>query len=224
MRILVVEDHKDILDSISEYMVLKGCEVVGAADGLTGLHLAATETFDAIILDVMLPGMDGNQLCKNLREHARLDTPILMLTARDDLPDRLKGFKSGADDYIVKPFALSELLARIEAISRRKKGLQRRVIQIHDLVYDLDSLEVTRAGKPLKLNPINLTLLSVLMLRSPAIVRRQELEEAVWGTDLPDSDSLRSNIYLLRKVVDKGFDIPLLHNYHGVGYRIHTSA
>src|SRR5277367_5367731 len=114
MHILIVEDHKDILDSISEFLVLRGCSVVGAADGLTGLHLAVTSSFDAIILDVMLPGMDGGQLCKSLRENARLDTPIVMLTARDDLHDRLRGFEAGADDYVVKPFALSELLARIE--------------------------------------------------------------------------------------------------------------
>jgi len=222
MRILIVEDHKDILDNISEYLVLRGCVVVGATDGLTGLHLAATSTFDVIILDIMLPGMDGNQVCKSLRENARLDTPILMLTARDELDDRLKGFKSGADDYIIKPFALSELFARIQAVVRRAAGLQRRTLQVHDLVYDLDALEVSRAGKALRLNPTNMILLEVLMSKSPSVVRRQELEEAVWGSNVPDSDSLRTNIYLLRKTIDKSFDVHLLHTYPGVGYKLHA--
>ena len=104
---------------------------------------------------------------------------------------------------------------------RRKKGVNQRTLKVHDLVYDLDTYEVTRAGIPVKLNPTNLTLLALLMRKSPSVVRRQELEEAVWGDNVPDSDSLRSNIYLLRKAIDRSFDVPLLQNYHGVGYRIH---
>jgi DNA-binding response OmpR family regulator len=221
MRILVIEDHRDILANIIDYGTLRGCEVVGALDGLTGLHLAVTGSFDAIILDVMLPGMDGNQVCKSLRENSGSHIPILMLTARDDLTDRLAGFKAGADDYIVKPFALSELYARIETIIRRAAGVKRRVLQVHDLSYDLDSLEVTRAGSRLKLNPTNMIFLEILMRKSPSVVRRRELEEALWGRNKPDSDSLRSNIYLLRQTLDKPFDVPLLHTHHGVGYRLH---
>ncbi|WP_426113066.1 response regulator transcription factor [Pseudomonas sp. DSP3-2-2] len=220
MRILVIEDHKDILANISEYFTLKGCEVVGALDGLTGLHLAVTGNYDAIILDLMLPGMDGNLVCKNLRENTRQHVPILMLTARDELSDRLAGFKVGADDYIVKPFALSELFARVEAVARRSAGLSKRTLQVHDLTYDLDSLEVSRGGKLLKLNPTNLVFLELLMRKSPLVVKRKELEEAIWGTNTPDTDSLRSNIYLLRKAIDKSFDMPLLHTHHGVGYKL----
>ncbi|HEX8544436.1 MAG TPA: response regulator transcription factor [Pseudomonas sp.] len=221
MRILVIEDHKDILANITEYFTLKGCEVVGALDGLAGLHLAVTGNYDAIILDLMLPGMDGNLVCKNLRENTRQHVPILMLTARDELSDRLAGFKVGADDYIVKPFALSELFARVEAVARRSTGLSNRMLQVHDLTYDLDSLEVCRGGKLLKLNPTNLVFLELLMRKSPLVVKRKELEEAIWGTNTPDTDSLRSNIYLLRKAIDKSFDTPLLHTHHGVGYKLH---
>lgn len=220
MRILVIEDHKDILANICEYLTLKGCEVVGALDGLTGLNLAVTSRFDAIVLDIMLPGMDGNQVCKNLRENSSVHTPILMLTARDELSDRLTGFKVGADDYIVKPFALSELFVRIEAVARRTTGRRKRMLQVHDLTYDLDSLEVMRGGSLLKLNPTNMAFLELLMRKSPAVVKRRELEEAVWGENTPDTDSLRSNIYLLRKAIDKSFEVPLLHTYHGVGYKL----
>ncbi|WP_341524142.1 response regulator transcription factor [Pseudomonas sp. G.S.17] len=221
MRILVIEDHKDILANITEYFTLKGCEVVGALDGLTGLHLALTGNYDAIILDLMLPGMDGNLVCKRLRENTRQRVPILMLTARDELSDRLTGFQVGADDYIVKPFALAELFARVEAVSRRVTGLKKNILQIHDLTYDLDSLEVARGGSLIKLNPTNMAFLQLLMRKSPWVVKRRELEEVVWSHRAPDSDSLRSNIYLLRKAIDKPFDTPLLHTIHGVGYKLH---
>lgn len=143
----------------------------------------------------MLPGMDGMLVCKNLRENTKHQTPILMLTARDELSDRISGFNVGADDYIVKPFALSELLARVEAVARRFRGVKKRVLQIHDLTYDLDSLEVSRAGSLLKLNPTNMVFLELLMRRSPAVVKRKEFEQAIWGDSTPDSDSLRTNIY-----------------------------
>jgi DNA-binding response OmpR family regulator len=220
MRILVIEDHKDILANISEYFTLKGCEVVGALDGLTGLHLATTSNFDAIILDLMLPGMDGNLVCKKLRATSKQHVPVLMLTARDQLDDRLTGFYVGADDYIVKPFALSELFARVEAVAWRSAGRRKNVLKIHDLTYDLDSLEVRRAGILLKLNPTNRVLLELLMRKSPAVVKRKEFEQAVWGSDIPDSDSLRTSLYTLRKTIDKPFDIPLLHTVHGMGYKL----
>ncbi len=132
----------------------------------------------------------------------------------------LQGFRSGADDYLVKPFALSELSARIEAVLRRAQGGGRRELSVADLSYDLDTLEVKRAGKSLKLNPIGLKLLAVLMQKSPHVVRRDALEEAVWGDDCPDSDSLRSHVHQLRQVIDKPFSVALLHTVHGVGYRL----
>lgn len=138
MRILVIEDNRDILANVLDYLELKGYLVDCAQDGLSGLHLAATQEYDLIVLDIMLPGIDGYQVCKRLREDARRDTPIIMLTARDALPDRIKGLEAGADDYLIKPFALSELVARIEAVLRRSQGSRRRQLQVGDLVYDLD--------------------------------------------------------------------------------------
>lgn len=224
MRILVVEDNRDILANILDYLALKGYGVDCAQDGPSGLHLAMTGHYDLIVLDIMLPGLDGYQLCRRLRDEARRDTPIIMLTARDALDDRLKGLESGADDYLLKPFALSELVARIEAILRRTQGSRKRCLQVADLLYDLDTLHVSRAGQPLKLNPLGMKLLAVLMQRSPAVVRREALEEALWGDDCPDSDSLRSHIHQLRQALDKPFATALLHTVHGVGYRLADAA
>lgn len=220
MRILVIEDNRDILANILDYLELKGFTLDCAQDGLSGMHLALTQPYDLIVLDIMLPGMDGYQLCQKLRQEADNNTPIIMLTARDALDDRLKGLHAGADDYLVKPFALSELVARIEAVLRRSSGANKRVLEVADLRYNLETLEVSRAGQPLKLNPIGLKLLATLMQRSPAVVRREALEEALWGDDIPDSDSLRSHIHQLRQSIDKPFAITLLHTVHGVGFRL----
>ena len=220
MRILLVEDNRDILANLADYLTLKGYTVDCAQDGLSGLQLASSQHFDLLVLDVMLPGIDGFTLCQRLREESRSSTPVIMLTARDTLDDRLQGFRSGADDYLLKPFALSELAARIEAVLRRSQGMNRRNLQVGDLAYDLDTLEVSRAGRPLKLNPLGLKILAILMQRSPNVVRRDALEEAIWGEDCPDSDSLRSHIHQLRQVIDKPFAQPLLHTVHGVGYRL----
>ena len=224
MKILVIEDNKDILANILDYLELRGYIIDCAQDGLSGLHLATTERFDLIILDIMLPGMDGFQVCKRLRNEARCQTPIIMLTAKDALDDRLEGLKSGADDYLIKPFALSELAARIEAILRRSSGNREKILQVGDLSYDIDTLEVKRAGVPLKINPIGLKLLEVLMKKSPSVVRREVLEQAIWGGSLPDSDSLRTHIHQLRHVIDKSFESPLINTVHGIGYRLSESA
>ena len=220
MRILVIEDNRDILANVLDYLQLKGYSVDCAQDGLSGLHLATTAHYDLIVLDIMLPGADGYQVCKRLREDARSEVPILMLTARDALEDRLTGLRSGADDYLIKPFALSELVARIEAILRRSQGGKKRQLKVSDLVYDLDTLDITRADQPLKLNPLAMKLLAILMQKSPSAVRREVLEEALWGDNIPDSDSLRSHIHQLRQIIDKPFPTPLLHTLHGIGYRL----
>jgi DNA-binding response OmpR family regulator len=225
MRILVIEDHADILANLIDYLSMQGYTVDSARDGLSGLHRAVTESFDLIVLDIMLPGIDGLSLAQRLREDGKLHTPIIMLTARDALDDRLRGFKAGADDYLVKPFALTELGARIEAVLRRSQsGGKSRLLQVGDLCYDLDTLDVQRAGKSLKLNPITLKILAVLMQKSPHVVRRDALEESIWGDDFPDSDSLRSHIHQLRQIIDKPFEKNLLHTVHGVGYRLQIES
>ena len=224
MRILIVEDNPDILANVLDYLQLKGFIVDCAQDGLGGLHLAATQTYDLIVLDVMLPGIDGFQICRRLREDARLDVPVIMLTARDTLDDRIRGFGTGADDYLVKPFALSELHARIQAVLRRARGGRSHELRVGDLSFDVETLQVRRAGRTLKPHPFGLKLLEILMRKSPAVVRREELERELWGDDCPDSDSLRSHIHQLRQVVDKPFGSPLLHTVHGIGYRLAETA
>ncbi len=220
MRILIVEDNPDILANVLDYLQLKGYTVDCAQDGLGGLHLAVTQAYDLIVLDVMLPGIDGYQICKRLREDARLDVPVIMLTARDTLDDRIHGLNTGADDYLVKPFALSELHARIQAVLRRARGSQVHELRVGDLAFDVETLQVQRAGRTLRPHPFGLKILEILMKKSPAVVRREELERELWGEDCPDSDSLRSHIHQLRQVVDKPFDSPLLHTVHGIGYRL----
>ena len=220
MRILVVEDNRDIAANLGDYLEDRGHTVDYAADGVTGLHLAVVNDFDAIVLDLNLPGMDGLEVCRKLRQEGRKQTPVLMLTARDSLDHKLEGFDSGADDYLVKPFALQEVEARLSVLARRGKATQPRVLNVADLEYNLDTLEVRRAGKLLQLNPTALKILQALMEASPAVVTRQELETRVWGEELPDSDSLRVHIHGLRSVVDKPFANPMIQTRHGIGYRI----
>lgn len=220
MRVLLIEDNQDIAANLGDYLEDRGHAVDFAADGVTGLHLAVVNDFDAIILDLNLPGMDGLEVCRKLRNDARKQTPVLMLTARDSLDNKLEGFESGADDYLVKPFALQEVDVRLNALARRGKGPQARVLSIADLEYNLDTLEVRRGGKLLQLNPTALKILQALMEAAPAVVTRQDLETRVWGEELPDSDSLRVHIHGLRAVIDKPFPAPLIQTRHGIGYRI----
>jgi DNA-binding response OmpR family regulator len=223
MRILVIEDQPEILQNIADYLEMQGYLVDCAYDGLGGLHLAITQPFDLIILDLMLPGMDGITLCQKLRQDARVSTPVIMLTARDSVDDKLTGFRSGADDYLVKPFSLPELHARVEAVLRRGRAGMQNILQVGDLSYDMNNLEVTRQGTLLKLSPIGLKLLEQLMKASPHVVKREALEELLWGEHLPGSDSLRSHIHTLRQTIDKPFNSPLLHTVHGIGYCLKAS-
>ncbi len=220
MRVLVIEDNRDIAANVGDFLEDKGHVVDFAGDGVTGLHLAVVNEFDAIVLDLTLPGMDGLEVCRKLRQEARKQTPVLMLTARDALDHKLSGFDSGADDYMTKPFALQELEARLLVLARRGKGPQSRVLQVADLSFNLDTLTVSRAGKQIPLNPIGLKLLQFLMEASPSVVTRQDLEHRVWGEELPDSDSLRVHIHGLRAAIDKPFDKPLIQTRHGIGYRM----
>ncbi len=225
MKILIIEDNPDIAANVGDYLEDRGHVVDFAGDGVTGLHLAVVNDFDAIVLDLMLPGMDGLDVCQKLREEARKNTPVLMLTARDTLEQKLQGFKTGADDYMVKPFELQELEARLQVLARRGKAVEPRVLKVGDLEYNLDTLTVSREGKEITLNPTGLKLLQRLMEASPRVVSRHELELRVWGEELPDSDSLRVHIHSLRNAIDKPFDVPLIQTRHGIGYRlVHPDA
>ena len=224
MRVLVVEDNHNLVANLFEYFDARGYTLDAAPDGPTGLHLAVTKEFDAIVLDWMLPRMDGREVLSRLREAGR-DTPVLMLTARDELPDKIAGFRAGADDYLTKPFHLPELEVRLEALVARARGRGRsKVLQVGDLRLDMSTLEASRAGRALHLYPACRKLLEVLMRASPAAVTRQQLEFALWGDELPDGDLLRSHIYELRRSVDGPFQHKLIHTLPRVGYRLGAPA
>ena len=219
MHLLIIEDDRTIAENIYDYLEARGhqCDYAGSIAAASALLAGAP--FDALVLDRNLPDGDGLTLARRLRAEGRA-TPILVLTARDALEDKLLGFEAGSDDYLVKPFALQEVEARLAVLARRGKAAQPRVLQVADLEYNLDTLEVRREGKLLQLNPTALKILQSLMEASPSVVTRQELETRVWGEELPDSDSLRVHIHGLRAAVDKPFDKALIQTRHGIGYRI----
>lgn len=220
MRILVVGHHQDTLDGLIEYLRLEGHLVKRAYDGLTGLNLAVTGTFEALLLDTKAHGIDGNQICHALRTHTKSEISIVMLSSCQGLEHCLASFAVGADDFIASPVASAEVLARLRAVVSRRTRCGNRVLKVDELSFDLDTFEVRRERHALRLNLTGLKLLEVFMRRSPAIVSRLELQKAIWGRDVPSSDSLRSNIHLLRQALDKDFNSPLLHTIPGVGYRL----
>ena len=220
MRVLIIEDNPDIAANLGDYLEDHGHTVDFAGDGITGLHLAVVNEFDSIVLDLALPGMDGLEVCRKLRQEAGKDTPVLMLTARDRLEDKLAGFDTGADDYLVKPFELQEVEARLNVLASRGRRRSSRELRVGDLTYNVDTLNVNRAGTEIYLNPIGLKLLQCLMESSPNVVSRSELEMKVWGEEMPDSDSLRVHIHSLRSALDKPFGSNMIQTRHGIGYRL----
>ena len=219
--ILLVEDNRSLSEMVGEYLESKGFGVDYAGDGVDGLRLATENSYDVIVLDLMLPRLDGIEVCRRLRSESKKSTPVLMLTARDTLADKVTGLDAGADDYLVKPFAIQELEARVRALIRRdRRQVSAEVLKIADLVLDTASLRVTRAGSDLQLSPIGLRLLTILMRESPRVVTRRDIEREIWGDGLPDSDTLRSHLYNLRKAIDRPFEKQLLHTVQTAGYRI----
>jgi DNA-binding response OmpR family regulator len=221
LHILVIEDNPDLAANVCDFLGAKGHAVDVAGDGITGLHLAVTHDYDAIVLDVMLPGLDGFTLCRKFRGEAHRSTPVLMLTARDALDDRVAGLDSGADDYVLKPFALRELEARLKALVRRSRSeLTSAVLRVAELEFDPALVRIRRGERTIVLPPIPLKLLETLMRASPRVVRREELERAVWGDSPPDSDALRAHMHTLRTAVDGVGEPALIHTLRGVGYRV----
>lgn len=221
MHILVIEDNPDLAANVCDFLEAKGHSADAAGDGITGLHLAITENYDAIVLDVVLPGMDGFTVCQRLRQEARKDTPVLMLTARDALDDRVAGLEFGADDYVIKPFALRELEARLKALVRRAHGASSSVpLRVADLEFDPGLVQVRRGERSIVLPPIPMKMLETLMRAAPRVVRREELERAIWGDQPPDSDALRAHLHVLRQAVQAPGEAPLIHTLRGIGYRI----
>ncbi len=225
MRLLVIEDNRQLVANLFDYFESRGHVLDVAPDGVTGLHLAVSQPYDALILDWMLPRMEGPEVLRRLRADHGSEVPVIMLTARDELPDKIAGFRAGADDYLTKPFALPELEVRLEALMVRAKGRNpRKVLEVADLKLDLATLEAQRDGKLLHLYPACRKLLEVLMRASPGAVTRQQLEFALWGDELPDGDLLRSHVYELRRSVDGPFQQKLIHTLPRVGYRLGVSA
>jgi DNA-binding response OmpR family regulator len=220
LRVLVVEDHGMLRARIVSLLRDAGHLVEEASDGRLGLQMALEQAPDVLVLDLGLPGLDGVELCRALRKSAPAHVPVLMLTARDNLDDKAQGFAAGADDYLVKPFAGEELLWRCRALSRRHRLGQPHVLVLGDLRLDRTRGRAERAEQVLDLPPIAYQLLLHLAQAWPRIVTRSELVRSVWGDEPPESDPLRSHLYLLRQVLDKPFAAPMLKTVHGVGYTL----
>jgi DNA-binding response OmpR family regulator len=224
LPLLLVEDDADMAANIADYLGRRGWTVHHAATGALALHLVLGQSFAAVVLDRGLPGLDGIEVCQRLRHGLDRKVPVLMLTAADRLEDRLSGFAAGVDDYLVKPFALPELQARLTALVRRAQGAAPssagEVLRCADLVLSPGTREVSRAGRPLVLTNMGFALLELLLRRSPEVVRRDELEQALWHDEPPGSDALRSHWFALRNAVDTPPAPPLLHTHRGVGFQV----
>ncbi|TJZ78815.1 response regulator transcription factor [Chitiniphilus eburneus] len=221
MRILIVEDDAEIAGNLYDYLVARGHQVDAAPNGLVGLHLASSHPFDAMVLDLGLPGMDGLSLAQRLRRDAHSPLPILMLTARDTLDDKVAGFDAGADDYLVKPFALREVEMRLRALVKRAQGrVVDQTLQVGALEYDALSGEVRWQGRELALPPKSLRLLAILMAQPGRLLSRAELEAAVWGEEQERSDALRTQIAQLRRALTLPDGRCPLLTIHGRGYKL----
>ncbi|WP_300424593.1 response regulator transcription factor [uncultured Thalassolituus sp.] len=216
--ILLVEDDRDLAATVVDYLELIGLRCDHAANGAQGLQLLSENRYDVLLLDLNLPRIDGLTVCRTLREQGQ-DIPVLMLTARDQLQDKLEGFDSGTDDFLVKPFELAELEVRIHALARRRSG-QSKLLRVGDLSMDLNRHEVRRAGTVLKISPIGWQLLEALMRAAPAAVSRQKLEAQVWGDVPPDSNPLKVHMHHLRKVIDGGADASMVETVTGYGFAL----
>ncbi|MBK1674927.1 two-component system response regulator [Ectothiorhodospira shaposhnikovii] len=221
LDILLVEDDYDLATTLVQYLELEEIRCDHASNGVQGLQLLTDHDYDALLLDLNLPRLDGLTLCRKLRDIGH-DIPILMLTARDQLQDKLDGFRSGTDDFLTKPFELDELVVRVRALTRRRSG-QARILLYGELQMDLNKREASRAGRILKLSPTGWKLLEMLLREAPAAVPRQKLEATVWGDSLPDSNTLKVHIHHVRKAVDAGFLFPLIQTVPGFGFALRNN-
>lgn len=221
MRVLIIEDDRLAAEFVIKGLTEAGHQAVHVDDGGDGLVLASSEDFDVAVVDRMLPTLDGLSLVERLRANGR-DTPVLFLSALDQVDDRVKGLKAGGDDYLAKPYAFSELLARLEALVRRRNPAQARTqLVLEDLTMDLLQHTVTRAGKTIDLQPREFQLLRYLLENAERVVTRTMLLENVWDYHFdPQTNVIDVHISRLRAKIDKGFQRPLLHTVRGAGYRL----
>jgi DNA-binding response OmpR family regulator len=221
MRLLIIEDDADIAANLYDYLENRGHVVDVATNGVMGFQLATTQHWDAILLDVALPGMSGLELCQKLRDEAQQDTPILMLTAHDTLEDKIKGFTCGVDDYLVKPFALQEVEIRLIALHKRYHGkVADSVRRVGDIVLDMKIFSVELRGKAVKLPPKCLRILDLLMQHPNKVFSRASIESALWGELQEDSDTLRTHIYALRRTLAEHGMKDAIETVHGLGYKL----
>ena len=215
LQVLLVEDDLELSATLVELLALHDIDCDHAVNGSAGCELASQHHYDVLLLDISMPGMDGLTLCQTLREQGH-DTPIMMLTARDTLDDKIAGFNAGTDDYLTKPFQTRELVARIQALANRRSS-QTRKRTIADLTIDYTQKKATRGERTLTLTPIGWKLLEALAYASPNVVERKALVAAVWGQDPPDSDSLKVHLHKLRSEIDGSGEIKLIHSRVGQG-------
>lgn len=221
VRALLIEDNHDLAQSVGAYLTLDSIECDYATSGAQGLDLARSRPYEVILLDINLPRLNGLQVCEALRREG-INVPVLMLTARDTLEDKLAGFEAGTDDYLVKPFEMRELIVRVRALAQRRSGRVQR-LQVDGLELDLTHRTASREGLPLALTPTGWRLLELLMREAPSVVSRERMEAVLWGDgDAPDSNALKVHLHRLRQQVDKPFKKPMLHTVarHGVALRL----
>ncbi|KGF30835.1 response regulator transcription factor [Oligella urethralis] len=226
LRVLIVEDHSALAQNLAEYFDEAAYQLDFAADGLTALHLLATNQYDVIVLDIMLPAVSGLELCQRIRDDLDSSTPIIMMTAKDQIEDKTLAFSLGADDYLVKPFALKELELRIHALARRHAGrLDKKKLRVGQIVYDPRSflLTVAEVGS-LHLSGIGARIFETLMKSYPNHVSYQELQQQVWGEREVDMNTIRTQTYALRKLLSDTFGRPLIKTIYGVGYELSIDA
>ena len=220
MKVLIVEDDPDVMETIADYLMLKGYIVDCAYHGLGAIEAVKVQNFDAIIMDIMMPKMDGIKATSHLRQQQNINTPILFLTARDSLQDKKAAYLAGGDDYLVKPFALEELSLRLQALSKRGQLSSQQTLAVGDLIYNLQTNALVRAGNDIKLSKIQQQMIVLLMQKYPSHITRLQLTEHIWGEEEPDSDALRSHIYTLRKSLNAHSTHNILATVHGRGFKL----
>ncbi len=220
MRILVIEDDREIAELLRRGLSEQHYSIDVAHDGQEGEYLALTNDYDLLILDLMLPKRSGQEVCDRLRKEGN-QTPILMLTARDTIDDKIQGLDVGADDYMTKPFHFGELLARVRALIRRQSDQKVAELRVADLVIDTARRTVSRGGTPIRLTAKEFALLEYLVMNKDRVLTREMISEHVWDMNFdPQSNVIDSFVRFLRQKVDKGFDGQLIHTVRGVGYKL----
>lgn len=220
LNVLLVEDQLSLAQNIADYMETKGHVFDFASSGIQGLGLALAHHYDLIVLDLNLPAMDGLEVCRQLREKSERHIPILMLTARDSIEDKIIGFGVGADDYLTKPFQLQELEVRCLALSRRHLLQTSHTLTVGPLTIDRKRKQVKRDGQEINLHAIGFQILTILAEEYPQTVSRSHLLQKIWGDEPTESDSIRSHVYQLRNALDKPFSYPIIKTLHGVGFTL----